>query len=97
MADSTTVTARLPRKLVTELERLAKHERRSRSFVVREAVEAYIGERDASLAAIDRGLADMRAGRVVPHSQVKAWVDSWGTEAELPMPKARKRARRRAA
>jgi predicted transcriptional regulator len=64
---------------------------------MREAVEAYIGEREAFLAAIDRGLADVKAGRVVPHAQVKAWVDSWGTEAELPMPRARKRARRRAA
>jgi predicted transcriptional regulator len=64
---------------------------------MREAIETYIGERDAFLAAIDRGLADMKAGRVVPHAQVKAWVNSWGTEAELPLPKARKRARRRAA
>ncbi|HJQ55813.1 MAG TPA: CopG family ribbon-helix-helix protein [Vineibacter sp.] len=98
MSDSSTVTARLPRKLVGQLERIAKKARRSRSFVMREAVEAYVGEREAFLAAINRGLADVKAGRVVSHERVKTWIDSWGTDNELPMPKPkRKRARRRAA
>lgn len=29
---------------------------------------------------------DMRAGRVIPFDDVKAWVESWDTPAELPPP-----------
>jgi predicted transcriptional regulator len=83
------VTARLPRKLASDLERLARRQRRSRLLVMREAVEAHIGEREAFLAAVDRGLADQKAGRVVPHEDVVAWIKSWNTDRELPMPKPR--------
>ena len=31
-------------------------------------------------------LADVEAGRVVPHEEVRAWLDTWGTPAETPPP-----------
>jgi predicted transcriptional regulator len=31
--------------------------------------------------------ADLAAGRVVPHAEVAKWLESWGTEHELPCPK----------
>lgn len=37
--------------------------------------------------AIEQGLADAEAGRVVPHEEVVRWLRSLGTENELPMPK----------
>ena len=30
---------------------------------------------------------DYRAGRTVPHAKVARWLDSWGTDHELPCPK----------
>jgi predicted transcriptional regulator len=33
-------------------------------------------------------MADFRAGRVVPHEKVAAWLMSWGTDNELPCPTA---------
>ena len=36
-----------------------------------------IEERVRFLAAIDKGLADVRAGRVVPHDQVKESLREW--------------------
>lgn len=30
--------------------------------------------------------ADIKAGRVVPHEKVAEWLDSWGTDNELPCP-----------
>lgn len=41
----------------------------------------------AAKAAIQEGLADLRAGRVISHEAVKAWLLSWGTTDELPRPK----------
>ena len=31
-------------------------------------------------------MADIAAGRVVPHEEVAAWLDSWGTPDEAPAP-----------
>ena len=36
-----------------------------------------IEERVRFLAGIDRGLADVRAGRVVPHEEVKESLKQW--------------------
>jgi hypothetical protein len=37
---------------------------------------------------IREGLADAEAGRLVAHEDVLRWLDSWGTENELPPPNA---------
>lgn len=36
-----------------------------------------IEERVRFLAAIDKGLSDVRAGRVIPHAQVKESLKEW--------------------
>lgn len=33
-----------------------------------------------------RALADFRAGRTISHEAMKRWLQSWGTEDELPPP-----------
>ncbi|MBF0394388.1 MAG: CopG family transcriptional regulator [Alphaproteobacteria bacterium] len=42
---------------------------------------------EAKRLAILEGLADADAGRTVPHAEVKAWLESWGTDHELPPPR----------
>lgn len=37
-------------------------------------------------AADAEGLADIAAGRVVSHAEVSAWLETWGTPDEKPMP-----------
>lgn len=41
---------------------------------------------EAKRLAISEGLADADAGRLVPNEEVKAWVESWGSDNELPPP-----------
>jgi predicted transcriptional regulator len=36
---------------------------------------------------IDQAMADVAAGRLISLEAVEAWVDSWGTDHELPPPK----------
>lgn len=43
-------------------------------------------ERAAKIRAVEEGLADADAGRVVGYGKVKAWLRSWGTNNELPPP-----------
>ncbi len=38
-----------------------------------------------------QALADVEAGRVVPHEEVAAWLRSWGTANELPRPRPKGR------
>jgi predicted transcriptional regulator len=40
----------------------------------------------AEAAADAEGLADIEAGRVIPHEEVAAWLDTWGTPDEKPAP-----------
>ena len=35
---------------------------------------------------IQQGLDDLTAGKTIPNDQVIEWLDSWGTENELPAP-----------
>lgn len=43
---------------------------------------------EADAAADAEGLADIAAGRVVPHGEVAAWLESWGKADEKPPPKS---------
>ena len=40
----------------------------------------------AEAAADAAGLAQLDAGRGVPHAEVAAWLESWGTPDEKPAP-----------
>jgi predicted transcriptional regulator len=41
---------------------------------------------DAEAAADARAEADIKAGRVVDHADVAAWLATWGTPDEKPVP-----------
>jgi predicted transcriptional regulator len=72
MAESTTMTIRLDPEVREKLGRIARDTRRSRSFLAAEAVAAFVDREMEIIEGIQRGLADMEAGRVVPHEQVVA-------------------------
>ena len=40
-------------------------------------------DEEAEAAADAEGMADIAAGRVVPHEEVAAWLDTWGTPDEV--------------
>jgi predicted transcriptional regulator len=43
----------------------------------------------AQRAALAEARAELAAGLAVPGDEVDAWIDSWGTENELPTPTPR--------
>ena len=73
---STTMTVRLPEATKERLARLAKRTRRSRSFLASEAISAYVERELAIIEGVERGLADMEAGRVVPHDEAMRQIRS---------------------
>jgi predicted transcriptional regulator len=87
MADTATLTVRLPTEIEARLDRLAKTTSISKSRLAADAMVAYLDEQEHQLERIREGLADAEAGRVVSHGEVARWLDSWGSEDELPPPK----------
>lgn len=81
MDASTTMTIRLPEEVKEKLGRLAQDTRRSRSFLAAEAVAAYVDRELAIIEGIQRGLADVAAGRVTEHDAAMTQVDAAIAEA----------------
>lgn len=72
MGVSTTITIRVTPDLKEKLGRLAQDTRRTKSFLAAEALDAYVNRELQIIEGIQRGLADMAAGRVTPHEEVMA-------------------------
>jgi predicted transcriptional regulator len=72
------VTAHLPKELAEKLDGLASQLDRPRGWLVKEAVEAYIGlteeRRRETLAALE----EAEAGRTVDQAEVDAWAAGLG-------------------
>lgn len=86
VADSATLTIRLPKEDLDRLELLAHDTRRSRSFLAAEAIGEYLKYREWKLQAIKKGIKSADRGELIPNDKVAAWLDSWGTNSELPVP-----------
>jgi predicted transcriptional regulator len=65
MADTATLTVRLPTEIEARLDRLAKTTSISKSRLAADAIVAYLDEQEHQLERIREGLADAEAGRVV--------------------------------
>ena len=91
MSSSTTLTVRLRPKLKHELGKLAKRTRRTNSFLAGEAIADYVARERAIVEGIERGLADMKAGRLVPHEEVAAMLEATIRKAEQRKREARRR------
>lgn len=85
-SNTTTMTVRLDSQTKKTLEEIATHERRSKSFLAAEAIANYVAVHHAQVEGIKQAIASADAGKGVSHEKVKAWVESWGTDNELPKP-----------
>jgi predicted transcriptional regulator len=75
LADSATLTVKLPKVIKDQLADLAARTQRTHSFLAGEAIEAFVKRETAILDGIDRGLADLRAGRLVDHEAAMDELD----------------------
>jgi predicted transcriptional regulator len=86
MSKSLPVSVRLPPELNQQVADIAQALDRPKSWVIEQAIKDFVAVQAWHLAAIDEGIEDADAGRVVSHDDVAAWVRSWGKPDELPMP-----------
>jgi len=66
------MTIRISHETKQKLDRIASDTRRSKSFLAAEAVSAYVDRELEIIQGIKRGMADVRAGRIMPHERVSA-------------------------
>ena len=69
------------------LARLAKPSGRSSNFLIADAVEVYLSDQERMLAKVRQADCQVTSGHYIKNEDMKAWLLSWGTEHELPVPK----------
>lgn len=80
---------RMPDELMSRLEKAAAHLRRSKGWLINDAVREYLAreERKARMLAETReALAEVDAARLVDGNDVMDWLDSWGADNEKQPP-----------
>ena len=82
------MTVRLKPEVSEKLESLARDMKRSKAYLASEAIEAYVDLNSWQVAHIKRALEeDESSDPGVPHEEVVLWMESWGTEHEVSLPK----------
>ncbi len=69
-----TVTVRMPKQLRERLEALSGATRRSKSFLGHEAIARFVENEEEIVGGILEAQAEIKAGKGMPHDQVKAMV-----------------------
>ena len=72
-----TISFRLESDKVAALDALAGSMDRDRTYLLSEAIQAYLETQQWQLQEIEAGIAEADAGDVVEHSKVKAMAAKW--------------------
>ncbi len=72
MPESDTLTIRLPAATKKQLSKLAARTNRTKSWLAGEAITTYVARETEIVSGIERGLAEMKQGKVVPHADAMA-------------------------
>ena len=75
MAETTTITVRVPTDLRDQLDRLGALTKRSRSFLAAQALEIYARYELEIVEGVLEGMEDVRQGRVHTSEDVRAELD----------------------
>lgn len=68
------------------IDKQAAREERSAGYVVQKAIEEYLDAKDYKRQCLREAIAEADKGAFISEERMDAWVDSWGTENELPFP-----------
>ena len=87
--ETSTLSIRIPEELAHKLSLLSKATQRTKSFCAVEAIKEYVTKESWQIQAIEDGLEDLEKNRLVNHTKVKGWVESWDTPSEKSAPKCK--------
>ena len=81
------LTAHVPLPLAEKVDQRAARLERSRGWLLKHALSAWIAQEEERDRLTQEALADVDADLVVDHLAVQAWADSLGTDQPLPLPR----------
>lgn len=85
--DNKVITAHLPLSLAEKVDQMAIRLERSRGWIVRQALKAWIDQEEERRRLTLEALAEVDTNSVIDHQAVQAWADSLGSDNPLPVPK----------
>lgn len=83
-------SVRMPDDLLQRLDATATRLRRSKGWIINDAVREYLEREDLRQRRDEEtreALAELDAGQVVDGEDVLAWIDSWGSKNEREPPR----------
>ncbi|PWQ99665.1 CopG family ribbon-helix-helix protein [Leucothrix pacifica] len=81
----TPVTVRFSEETRNNLSQFAKLTNRSRSYVINQAVEAFLSTRMAYLQELNEAVESVDSQPTHAAKDVFDWMQTWGTEEEKPL------------
>jgi predicted transcriptional regulator len=84
--DTRVLTAHVPVSLAVKIDGLAQRLDRSRGWIMKQALTAWVELEEQRYRMTLEALADVDAGRGVDHEQVKAWAASLASDTPKPLP-----------
>lgn len=81
------LTAHIPLDLANKVDQLASRLEHSRAWIVKQALVAWVDQKEERRRLTLEALADVDAGRVIDHQAVQAWAQSLSGDSPLPLPK----------
>ena len=85
-AETKVMTAHVPLALAEKVEAMAARLERSRGWVMKQALAAWVDQEDERHRMTLEALVDVDADRVIDHQAIQAWADSLSSRKPLPPP-----------
>lgn len=86
-AKTRVLTAHVPLPMADKVDQMAARLERSRGWIMKQALSAWIAQEEDRDRLTQEALADVDTGRVIDHQSVQAWADSLATDQQLPIPR----------
>jgi predicted transcriptional regulator len=87
MQTTKVLTAHVPLPLAEKIDQIAARIERSRGWIVKQALSAWIEQEEERRQLTLEALLDVDAGRLIDHQSVQAWAASLDTDTPLEVPR----------
>jgi len=81
------VTAHIPLPLADKIDDLAQRLERSKAWIVKQALTAWVDQEEERRRLTLEALTDVDKGHVIDHQSVQAWAESLDTDTPLSAPR----------
>ncbi|EAT5870064.1 ribbon-helix-helix protein, CopG family [Salmonella enterica] len=86
-AETRVLTAHIPLQMADRVDEMAERLERSRGWIMRQALSAWLAQEDERDRLTREALAEVETGQVIDHQSVQGWAESLDTEQPLPEPR----------